>query len=95
MRYLLRLSTLESVQNLARDPINVFPAARRASMLYFSLREYEMHLPNYLKCSVKVTNPPINLMIVVYMQLVYSLASRVHLFFSLSFFWRVKEELMR
>ena len=31
--YLLRLSSLASVQNLARAPIDAFPAARRASML--------------------------------------------------------------
>ena len=32
IRYLLRLLILASVQNLARDPIDAFPAARRALM---------------------------------------------------------------
>ena len=32
MRYLMRLSALESVQNLVKAPIDVFPSARRASM---------------------------------------------------------------
>ena len=33
IRYLLRLTTLVSVQNVARAPIDEFPASRRVSML--------------------------------------------------------------
>ena len=54
-----------------------------------------MYHHKYLKFFMKVTNPPFTLMITVSLHLVYYFPSRVHLFFSLSFFWRARVELVR
>ena len=95
MRNFLQLPTLAYFQNLARDPIDVFPTARHALMLSSYWIEYDMYLPKYLKLLVKVTNPPFTLMIDVSLHLVYSSYSRVCLFFSLYFLWRARVELLR
>ena len=51
------------------------------------------HIPN-LKCLVKVKKPPFTLMIAVSLHLTYSSFSCVRLFFSLSFFFRYKVDVV-
>ena len=63
-------------------------------MLESSQREYEMQLPKYLKCLVKVKNNPFTLMNSISLHFIYSLSSCLCLFFSSHFFCKDKVEVV-